>query len=257
MSTSQGVRSKQFAMTEEARPRAVKRGTHAARSAAMRRRLIDCTIESLHELGYAATTTLEVQRRAGVSRGALLHHFATKVDLILETARDIVERQTAFYYDEVSKVEGDRNRLVEITAISWEALKRPSGMALLEILMGTRSDPELARRFPPVAREIERIQQGGMWVLAKNAGIRDHAAVRRFTNMSLAALRGLSIQLLFAESPEPVEQAIEELLIAWREWMARMCPVVRDPDTTTPLIPGRAPSTAHVPVRTASRPGSA
>ncbi|MGC9544677.1 helix-turn-helix domain-containing protein, partial [Streptomyces sp. UG1] len=44
---------------------------------ATRAQIVDAAVESLIEVGVAATTTLEVQRRAGVSRGALLHHFPT------------------------------------------------------------------------------------------------------------------------------------------------------------------------------------
>lgn len=42
---------------------------------------MDAAVESLIEVGVAATTTLEVLRRAGVSRGALPHHFMTREDL--------------------------------------------------------------------------------------------------------------------------------------------------------------------------------
>src|SRR5690242_20163945 len=48
-----------------------------------RRALLDATVESLIEVGFARTTTLEVQRRADVSRGALLHHFPSKAELLV------------------------------------------------------------------------------------------------------------------------------------------------------------------------------
>ena len=55
--------------------RASTRRTQAERTTSMRMRLIGATIESLVERGYAHTTAVEVCRRAGVTRGALLHHF--------------------------------------------------------------------------------------------------------------------------------------------------------------------------------------
>src|SRR3990167_8930260 len=45
--------------------------------------LLDAAVESLIEMGFARTTTLEVQRRAEVSRGALLHHFPSKAELLV------------------------------------------------------------------------------------------------------------------------------------------------------------------------------
>ncbi|MGA8126368.1 MAG: helix-turn-helix domain-containing protein, partial [Mycobacterium sp.] len=56
------------------------RRTQAERSAAMRTRLLDATIECLVSYGYAGTTTPRVAERAGVTRGAQIHHFRSKED---------------------------------------------------------------------------------------------------------------------------------------------------------------------------------
>ena len=190
-------------------PPARLRGPHAQRTAAMRLRLIGSAIECLHELGYSASTTIEILKRAHVSRGALLHHFPTKVDLMLETASHIVALQTAWYDEQLAQIEDPVERFVAITPITWQALKRPEGMAFLEILMATRSDSDLRDRFPPVARAIEIVQQRGMWMLAKGAGVTDRDAVRALTDTFLATMRGLSIQLLFAADDDTVERAMD------------------------------------------------
>lgn len=157
----------------------------------------------------------------------MLHHFPTKVDLMLETAAHIVALQTAWYDEQLAKVPDKRDRYLAISNITWEALKQPTGMALLEIFMATRSDPELARRFPPVAREIERVQHRGMWMLAKQAGITNRQEVRTMTDMGLATIRGLSIQLLFSETEEAVEDAMG-MFVAWkRAWVAHHASQVR------------------------------
>ncbi len=53
-----------------------------SRAEITRDRLLSATLESLHERGYSGTSTQEVCRRAGVSRGTLLHHFPTRIDLL-------------------------------------------------------------------------------------------------------------------------------------------------------------------------------
>src|SRR3954447_12839818 len=58
------------------------RRTQAQRSAATVDALLDATIECLVEDGYANTTTSRVAERAGVSRGAHLHHFQTRSALV-------------------------------------------------------------------------------------------------------------------------------------------------------------------------------
>src|SRR5689334_19262086 len=56
-----------------------------------RRALLDAAVESLIEVGFARTTTLEVQRRAEVSRGALLHHFPSKAELLVAAIAHLAE----------------------------------------------------------------------------------------------------------------------------------------------------------------------
>src|SRR5437868_2649040 len=60
--------------------------------AAMRQKLLDAAVECLIELGVAGTTTLAVQRRAGTSRGALLHHFPTHADLLAASVAELVKQ---------------------------------------------------------------------------------------------------------------------------------------------------------------------
>lgn len=62
----------------------------------MRQRLVDAAIACLHRVGYAATITQLVMEEAGVSRGAMLHHFPTKVDLIIAVAEAAAAHQNRY-----------------------------------------------------------------------------------------------------------------------------------------------------------------
>ncbi|MBV9832442.1 MAG: helix-turn-helix transcriptional regulator, partial [Marmoricola sp.] len=57
----------------------------------MRQRLLDATIECLVEHGWSGTSTTLVSQRAGVSRGAQLHHFPTKNDLVVAAVEHVTE----------------------------------------------------------------------------------------------------------------------------------------------------------------------
>ena len=59
----------------------------------MRARLMDATVELLVEKGFSGTTTTLVSERAGVSRGAQLHHFPTKNDLVVAAVTHLTERR--------------------------------------------------------------------------------------------------------------------------------------------------------------------
>src|SRR5215468_10776770 len=65
--------------------------TQQQRREETRRALLDAAVQSLIEVGFARTTTLEVQRRADVSRGALLHHFPSKAMLLVAAVDHLAE----------------------------------------------------------------------------------------------------------------------------------------------------------------------
>lgn len=71
------------------------RRAQAGRSAATRARLLDATIECLVEHGYTGTTTTAVAQRAGVSRGAQLHHYGTREQLVAAAVGHLAEQRAA------------------------------------------------------------------------------------------------------------------------------------------------------------------
>ncbi len=67
--------------------------TQAERTAVTRAKLLDAAAACLAELGYGRTSSTEICRRAGVSRGAQLHHFPTKADLVSAALDHVFERR--------------------------------------------------------------------------------------------------------------------------------------------------------------------
>lgn len=71
-------------------------GRNPARSAAMKAALIDAARAIFAEKGYAETGTPEIVRAAGVTRGALYHHFDGKPGLfraVLEQEAEAISRR--------------------------------------------------------------------------------------------------------------------------------------------------------------------
>src|SRR5450759_123975 len=73
-------------MTALATPKRARR-TQAERRDATRTALLDAAMDCLVEEGYANTTTRRIAERAGVTPGALQHHFASKAELLSEAVR--------------------------------------------------------------------------------------------------------------------------------------------------------------------------
>jgi AcrR family transcriptional regulator len=122
------------------------RRTQHERREATRKLLLDATVECLVQLGYSGTTTLEVERRAGVSRGARIHHFPTKAAL-LASAVDHLYLQLSAHYDDAfgSAVVGSSpaERLCSGLRFLWSLYRREQYVAVLELNMAARIDREL------------------------------------------------------------------------------------------------------------------
>ncbi|MFC4294875.1 TetR/AcrR family transcriptional regulator [Novosphingobium tardum] len=186
----------------------------AERSAATRRKLVCATIATLNSLGYTATTTIEVVRRARVSRGAMLHHFKTRADLLLATAEHILDEQERDRREVLSTVDRGRERFFAITDAMWNTMRQPEAVALTEIMLGARSDPEIHGPFALLMRGYNQKLLDGPSVVAEDLGYSNTRAVRAMARLHVAAMRGLMVdQLYWDENDTGIDDAFE--LLVW------------------------------------------
>jgi len=184
------------------------RRSQAERSATMRARLIDAAVVCLDRLGYSATTLATIAEEAGVSRGGMLHQFPSKVDLMLAVVayasgadeRAPPPREPEDHTDM-------RAFFMSLTDVVWQAQKTPAVMAKLEIMVAARSDKVLAEKLPAIFNEIEQRRVEGMWTRAQELGIRNREAIESMVSLHMAAMRGLSIELLLTDDPARVERS--------------------------------------------------
>lgn len=110
-------------------------------------KLLDATIVSLCENGYAATTVSEIVSRAGVSSGALFRHFPTRLDIVVAAADEVRRRQ----FDEFrTGLAGFGTASVEHCLLLLRAACRaPINGAWYELLIAARSDIDLRERLIP------------------------------------------------------------------------------------------------------------
>jgi AcrR family transcriptional regulator len=113
------------------------------RSIATRLRLLDAALETLVERGYAATTTIEVARRAGVSRGAQLHHFPSKAALVTAAVEHLLDRRLAEFRAAFAAVDPGADKLDSAIDVLWQMYQGPSFVAWVELYVAARTDPDL------------------------------------------------------------------------------------------------------------------
>jgi AcrR family transcriptional regulator len=132
------------------------RRSQAERSAATRDALLDATIACLVEDGYANTTTSRVAERAGVSRGAHLHHFQTRQALVAAAMERLAERRGAELLAAAENLPDGRERLVQGLDLLWASYANPLFQAALGLWSHARTDPDLRERLAPVERRLDR-----------------------------------------------------------------------------------------------------
>ena len=192
-----------------ARKPAKVRVPNAVRSARMRKKLIQATIDCLYRYGYHATSTNVVIAHAGVSRGALLHQFSTKADLMIATSEYIREHRREAHAKGLERVTDPREQLDKLVDILWAEMKDPTGVARIEIMLGSRSDPEFADRFSALNAELEQVHKDRMWVRAQAIGFTDRKLVDALTQLYAAALRGLAIDATQGRASPDIEAAVQ------------------------------------------------
>jgi AcrR family transcriptional regulator len=131
------------AAAPSAKPRA--RRTQRERSAAMRLRVLEATVDCLYEVGYSRTTTIEVAARAGVSRGAQLHHFRTKERLVTVAVRHLLDKRLEEFRTAFKALPADADKATAVIDLMWNRTNDRAFYAWLELVVASRTDPPLRK----------------------------------------------------------------------------------------------------------------
>src|SRR4051794_30583951 len=122
------------------------------RTRAMRRRLLEATLQCLVEGGWSGTSTTLVSERAGVSRGAQLHHFPTKADLVVAAVEHIATVRRDELTHAAAKVPPGRRRTRAVLELLGEHFAADVFAAALELWVAARTDPQLLAAVEPLER---------------------------------------------------------------------------------------------------------
>lgn len=168
------------------------RRSQVDRSAESRALLIGAAIEMLHTVGFARATTALIAKKAGMTTGALHHHFATKDELmfgVLDHAAETIQlrfkEREHFSAEGVLDVAGLVNHM-------WSVYGDPAYWAIWEIIIGTRSDEGLHARV--VAHRQASAQARWQPWLDRHVKPGSRAEARAVFEFLFISLRGLSLE---------------------------------------------------------------
>jgi AcrR family transcriptional regulator len=126
------------------------------RTRAMRLRLMEATVELLVEKGFSGTTTTLVSERAGVSRGAQLHHFPTKNDLVVAAVAHLTEIRGSDLEAAVSRLPEGAGRTEAVVQMLGDHFASPVFTAALELWVAARTDAALLEAVAPLEQRVGR-----------------------------------------------------------------------------------------------------
>ncbi len=113
-------------------------GRQAAKSLATQDKIINAVIGLIREKGYVAASSTEIAKRAGVTWGAVQHHFGGKEEIlgeVLERSHRAFQRRL----EDPSFAKGTPTaRVSRYVDAAWEHYRGDEYMATIEILLATR-----------------------------------------------------------------------------------------------------------------------
>ncbi|PZF96019.1 TetR/AcrR family transcriptional regulator [Micromonospora endophytica] len=205
-------------------PTASTRVPQQERSRATQARLLEATVECLVEHGWSGTTTTVVAARAGVSRGAQLHHYPTRTALVTAAVAHLTERRAAELRVEAGVLPAGPDRLDRVVDLLAAAFTGPLFVAALELWVAARTDAELRAALLPletrIGREMYRLTIDLLGVDERRPGVRE--AVQA----TLDLLRGLGVANLLSD--DSARRAA--LLHAWKHQLATLLAPAGEPD---------------------------
>jgi AcrR family transcriptional regulator len=187
---------------------AMSRVPQEERTRLMRQRLLEATVELLVERGWSGTSTTLVSKRAGVSRGAQLHHFPTKNDLVLaavEHLSDVRGRELARASD---RLPGGARRSRAVLQMLAEHFTSPVFTAALELWVAARTDPHLLAALGPLEQRIGRdIHRRTVELLGVDES---RPGTRELVQATLDLVRGLGLANTISDDTARRERILDQ-----------------------------------------------
>jgi AcrR family transcriptional regulator len=116
-------------------------------------RLLDASIDTIIEVGYARASAAVIARRAEVSDGALFRHFPTMGDFMAATAHEVMRRQLGLFSKRVAEIPADRPALEAALTILRDVTGNPTNTVMYELLIAARTDEKLRATLQAVLTE--------------------------------------------------------------------------------------------------------
>ena len=157
----------------------------------MRARLLEATVECLVERGFTGTSTTLVSERAGVSRGAQLHHFPSKNDLVLAAVEHLTVVRGVELAAAAARLPTGPTRTRAVLEMLGDHFASPVFFAALELWVAARTDQTLLAAVAPLEQRVGR--EAHRLVVDALGADESQPGVRELVQATLDLVRGLGL----------------------------------------------------------------
>lgn len=180
-------------------------GWQARKSAATRLQVIEAALRCFVKLGYFRTTTPAIAGEAGLSRGAMLHHFPSRMDVVRAAVEHLNAKRLQAFRSAVDGLPLGANRAHAALRAHWNQLRHPLYGVFIELWVAARTDPDLAAIVWPAEETfIRELRATAQEVVPE---WRDLG--RNFDlgyDLVICALQGMALNMARQRTAEPSEE---------------------------------------------------
>jgi AcrR family transcriptional regulator len=182
--------------TRDARRARRPRRTQEERSTQTRTLLVNAAIRVVQDLGYANLTISRVAGRAGLTNGAMQHHFASREDLVIAIL-DAVYPVLEMPFEEIGFQKWTMSeRVSAFIDPLWQIYSRPEYLVIWDIAFGTRGDVSLGTKLKAYQRDVSARIHRQLTASFADVGLTAQSAEQIFS-VVISCLRGFALQSLF------------------------------------------------------------
>lgn len=188
------------------------RKTQQERSADTTLKLLNATIDLLHDRGLHRMSTTQIAELAEVSRGALTHHYKSKEEIIAAAVSHQLREVTANLHkmaEDIRESGGDSDQIVDYL---WRMMNDRLFFVTMEYLPEARHNPDFRQRIIPVVQEFHHGLNSVWAEFAEQAGVDTEYALT-LMNATMCLIRGMIAQSAVRNDPS----YFSSLLEFWKE----------------------------------------
>lgn len=181
---------------KRARPARRSRRTQEERSTETRRKLIEAGICVSKESGYANLTIAKVAQHAGLTNGAMQHHFSSRDELVLGMLDALYPVLDMPFEDIASRKLSVRERVGTFIDLLWQIYSRPEYLVIWDIAFGTRADAQLRLKLQAYQRDVAARIRKQLAASFADIDLTPEGADQIFS-LAISCLRGFALQAVF------------------------------------------------------------